>query len=163
EWLEEQLKQLQGSLVFISHDRALVQNLATRLVQLDRGNLYNWVGDYQSFIQYHEKRLEDEATQNALFDKRLAEEEKWIRKGVERRRTPNEGRVIRLKGMRKERSVRRDVQGEANINMSQAENCGKLVFELKNVSYAWKDKLQVNDFSTLVMRGDRIVLGGPNG
>ena len=76
EWLEEQLKQFQGSLVFISHDRAFVQNLATRIVELDRGNLYNWVGDYQSFIEYREKRLEDEATQNALFDKRLAEEEK---------------------------------------------------------------------------------------
>ncbi len=163
EWLEEQLKQFQGSLVFISHDRAFVQNLATRIVELDRGNLYNWVGDYQSFIEYREKRLEDEATQNALFDKRLAEEEKWIRKGVEARRTRNEGRVLRLKEMRKERSVRRDVQGAAKINMSQAENSGKQVFELKNVSYAWKDKLQVNDFSTLVMRGDRIGLVGPNG
>ncbi len=163
EWLEEQLKQFQGSLVFISHDRAFVQNLATRIVELDRGHLYNWVGDYQSFIEYREKRLEDEATQNALFDKRLAEEEKWIRKGVEARRTRNEGRVLRLKEMRKERSVRRDVQGAAKINMSQAEHSGKQVFELKNVSYAWKDKLQVNDFSTLVMRGDRIGLVGPNG
>lgn len=163
EWLEEQLKQFQGSLVFISHDRAFVQNLSTRIVELDRGNLHNWVGDYASFVEYREKRLQDEATQNALFDKRLAEEEKWIRKGVEARRTRNEGRVLRLKEMRKERIARRDVQGAAKIHMGQAENSGKQVFELKNVSYAWKDKQQVKDFSTLVMRGDRIGLVGPNG
>lgn len=163
EWLEEQLKQFQGSLVFISHDRAFVQNLATRIVELDRGNLYNWLGDYHSFIEYREKRLEDEATQNALFDKRLAEEEKWIRKGVEARRTRNEGRVLRLKEMRKERIARREVQGAAKIHVGQAENSGKQVFDLQNVRYAWKDKLQVNDFSALVMRGDRIGLVGPNG
>lgn len=163
EWLEEQLKQFQGALVFISHDRAFVQNLSTRIIELDRGNLHNWVGDYASFVDYREKRLQDEATQNALFDKRLAEEEKWIRKGVEARRTRNEGRVLRLKEMRKERVARRDVQGAAKIQMGQAENSGKQVFELQNVSYAWKDKQQVNDFSTLVMRGDRIGLVGPNG
>lgn len=163
EWLEETLKQFNGALVFISHDRAFVQNLSTRIIELDRGNLYNWEGDYLSFIEYREKRLEDEATQNALFDKRLAEEEKWIRKGIEARRTRNEGRVLRLKEMRKERRSRRDVQGTANIAMSAAESSGKQVFEVEHLSYGWKDVMQVKDFSTLIMRGDRIGLVGPNG
>ena len=163
EWLEEQLKQFNGALVFISHDRAFVQALATRIVDLDRGNLYNWVGDYRGFLEFREKRLEDEATQNALFDKRLAEEEKWIRQGIKARRTRNEGRVERLKEMRKQHSARRDRVGTANISMTGSENSGKQVFELTDVSYAWKDVSQVKDFSTLVMRGDRIGLVGPNG
>ena len=163
EWLEEQLKQFNGALVFISHDRAFVQALATRIVDLDRGNLYNWVGDYRGFLEFREKRLEDEATQNALFDKRLAEEEKWIRQGIKARRTRNEGRVERLKEMRKQHSARRNRVGTANISMTGSENSGKQVFELTDVSYAWKDVSQVKDFSTLVMRGDRIGLVGPNG
>ena len=163
EWLEEQLKQFNGALVFISHDRAFVQALATRIVDLDRGNLYNWIGDYRGFLEFREKRLEDEATQNALFDKRLAEEEKWIRQGIKARRTRNEGRVERLKEMRKQHSARRDRVGTANISMTGSENSGKQVFELTDVSYAWKDVSQVKDFSTLVMRGDRIGLVGPNG
>ena len=163
EWLEEQLKQFNGALVFISHDRAFVQALATRIVDLDRGNLYNWIGDYRGFLEFREKRLEDEATQNALFDKRLAEEEKWIRQGIKARRTRNEGRVERLKEMRKQHSSRRDRVGTANISMTGSENSGKQVFELTDVSYAWKDVSQVKDFSTLVMRGDRIGLVGPNG
>lgn len=163
EWLEEQLKLFNGALVFISHDRAFVQALATRIIELDRGHIYNWQGDYKSFIEYREKRLEDEATQNALFDKRLAEEEKWIRKGIEARRTRNQGRVLQLREMRKERRARRDVQGSANISVSAAEASGKQVFEVKNLTYGWGDTLQVNDFSTLVMRGDRIGLVGPNG
>lgn len=163
EWLEEQLKQFNGALVFISHDRAFVQNLATRILELDRGNLYQWQGDYLSFVEYREKRLEDEATQNALFDKRLSEEEKWIRQGVKARRTRNEGRVERLKEMRKERKARREVQGSANISMNAAESSGKQVFEIEHLTYAWKDVMQVNDFSTTVMRGDRIGLIGPNG
>ncbi len=163
QWLEEQLKQFNGALVFISHDRAFVQSLATRIIELDRGHLYNWQGDYHTFIDYREKRLEDEATQNALFDKRLAEEEKWIRQGVKARRTRNEGRVERLKEMRKERSGRRDRQGSANINMASTDSSGKQVFEVKNISYAWQDQPQVSDFSTIVQRGDRIGLVGPNG
>ncbi len=163
EWLEEQLKLFNGALVFISHDRAFVQNLATRIVELDRGHIYNWEGDYQSFVDYREKRLEEEATQNALFDKRLAEEEKWIRKGIEARRTRNEGRVRALKAMRNERRARRDVQGSANISMNAAESSGKQVFEIEHLTYAWQDVMQVKDFSTIVMRGDRIGLVGPNG
>ncbi len=163
EWLEEQLKQFNGSLIFISHDRAFVQALSTRIIELDRGHIYNWDGDYQSFIEYREKRLEDETTQNALFDKRLAEEEKWIRQGVKARRTRNQGRVQLLKEMRKERSVRREVLGSANISMNATDSSGKKVFEVNNVTFAWDENVQVNNFSTLVMRGDRIGLVGPNG
>ncbi|MFY9178891.1 MAG: ATP-binding cassette domain-containing protein [Venatoribacter sp.] len=163
EWLEEQLKLFNGALVFISHDRAFVQNLATRIVEVDRGHLYNWQGDYLSFIEYRDKRLEDEATANALFDKRLAEEEKWIRKGIEARRTRNEGRVLRLKEMRRERKARRELQGSANIQMNSTESSGKQVFEIKDISYAWQGVPQVSHFSSLVMRGDRIGLIGPNG
>ena len=163
EWLEEQLKQFNGSLVFISHDRAFVQALATRILDLDRGHLHEWRGDYRGFLEFREKRLEDEATQNALFDKRLAEEEKWIRQGIKARRTRNEGRVERLKEMRKEHRARRDTVGTANISMNSADASGKQVFELDHVSYAWQDQPQVSDFSGLVMRGDRIGLVGPNG
>lgn len=163
EWLEEQLKLFNGALVFISHDRAFVQALATRIIELDRGHIYNWLGDYRGFVEYREKRLEDEATANALFDKRLAEEEKWIRKGIEARRTRNQGRVLQLKEMRREHRARREVQGSANITMNAAEASGKQVFEVKDVSYAWDGVPQVESFSTLVMRGDRIGLVGPNG
>ncbi|WP_420590406.1 ribosomal protection-like ABC-F family protein [Bacterioplanoides sp.] len=173
EWLEEQLKQFNGSLVFISHDRAFVQNLSTRIFDLDRGHIYEWRGDYQSFISHREKRLEDEAAQNALFDKRLAEEEKWIRQGIKARRTRNEGRVERLKEMRKERKARREVTGTANLNLGQAESSGKMVFEIQNLSYAWQKPSsdgergesvpQVDNFTTNVLRGDRIGLVGPNG
>ena len=163
QWLEEQLKQFNGALIFISHDRAFVQSLATRIVELDRGHLYNWQGDYHGFIEYREKRLEDEAAQNALFDKRLAEEEKWIRQGIKARRTRNEGRVERLKEMRKEHKARRERQGSANISMTGAEASGKQVFDVRNISYGWQDNPQVADFSTIVQRGDRIGLVGPNG
>lgn len=168
EWLEEQLKLFNGSLVFISHDRAFVQHLATRILDLDRGNIHEWRGDYQSFLSHREKRLEDEATQNALFDKRLAEEEKWIRQGIKARRTRNEGRVERLKDMRKERKSRRELQGTANLSLNSADSSGKIVFEMNNLSYAWhrdgQDTIpQVTDFTTNVLRGDRIGLVGPNG
>lgn len=163
EWLEEQLKQFNGSLIFISHDRAFVQSLATRIIDLDRGHVYEWRGDYRGFLSFRDKRLEDEATQNALFDKRLAEEEKWIRQGIKARRTRNEGRVTRLKEMRNEHKARRNKVGTANISMTSSEASGKQVFEVQNIEYAWKDIYQVRDFSTLVMRGDRIGLVGPNG
>lgn len=163
QWLEEQLKQFNGALVFISHDRAFVQSLSTRIVELDRGHLYQWLGDYQGFLEYREKRLEDEANQNALFDKRLAEEEKWIRQGIKARRTRNEGRVLRLKEMRKERRARREVQGSANLSMTATEASGKQVFEIEDMSYSWQDRPQVSHFSAIVQRGDRIGLVGPNG
>ena len=162
-WLEEQLLQFKGTLLFISHDRAFVQNLSTRILELDRGNIYSWDGDYKSFLTYREQRLAAEEQQNALFDKRLAEEEVWIRQGIKARRTRNEGRVERLKEMRKERKQRRERQGNANISMNAAESSGKSVFELTDVSFSWQDQAIVNHFSSLVMRGDRIGFVGPNG
>ena len=162
-WLEEQLMQFRGTLLFISHDRAFVQKLSTRILELDRGHLYSWTGDYQGFLEYRAQRLAAEEQQNALFDKRLAEEEVWIRQGIKARRTRNEGRVERLKEMRKERNQRRERQGSATISMNTAEASGKSVFELKQVSFSRNDQVIVEDFSSLVMRGDRIGLVGPNG
>lgn len=167
QWLEEQIKQFRGTILFISHDRAFVQSLSTRIVELDRGKLYNWDGDYLTFLEYKEKRLEDEENQRALFDKRLAQEEVWIRQGVKARRTRNEGRVERLKEMRNEHKARRNVQGNVNLAMAKTDNSGKIVFELDNMSYQYDQQdatsLIVKDFSSVVMRGDRIGLVGPNG
>jgi ATP-binding cassette subfamily F protein uup len=140
-----------------------VQNLSTRILELDRGKIYSWDGDYQSFLTYREQRLAAEEQQNALFDKRLAEEEVWIRQGIKARRTRNEGRVERLKEMRKERKQRRERQGSANISMNAAESSGKSVFELNDVSFSWQQQPIVKHFSSIVMRGDRIGLVGPNG
>ena len=163
EWLEKQLLSFNGALVFITHDRSLLQKLATHIAELDRGTLRYWKGDYASFLEYREQVLADEAKHNALFDKRLAQEETWIRQGIKARRTRNEGRVRALKAMREERSERREKQGQANFQLSSGEVSGKLVAELKLVSYGWRDRLLVRDFSSVIMRGDRIGLIGANG
>ncbi|NRA23495.1 MAG: ATP-binding cassette domain-containing protein [Oleispira sp.] len=167
-WLEEQLQQFKGTLLFISHDRAFVQALSTRIIELDRGNIYSWKGTYQGFLEHREQRLAAEEVQNALFDKRLAEEEVWIRQGIKARRTRNEGRVERLKEMRKQRSNRRERQGNVSLSMNSADNSGKSVFELKNVSFGFdiagnQRKEIVRDFTSVIIRGDRIGLVGPNG
>ena len=172
-WLEEQLQQFKGTLLFISHDRAFVQALSTRIIELDRGSIYSWKGTYQGFLDHQEQRLAAEEVQNALFDKRLAEEEVWIRQGIKARRTRNEGRVERLKEMRQQRSQRRERQGNVSLAMNASESSGKIVFELENVSFGFdlaekqgevaKRKEIVRDFSSIVMRGDRIGLVGPNG
>ncbi len=167
-WLEEQLVQFKGTLLFISHDRAFVQALSTRIIELDRGSIYSWKGTYQGFLEHQEQRLAAEEVQNALFDKRLAEEEVWIRQGVKARRTRNEGRVERLKEMRNQRSARRERQGNVSLSMNSADSSGKNVFELENVSFGFDianglRKEIVRDFTSVVMRGDRIGLVGPNG
>lgn len=172
-WLEEQLVQFKGTLLFISHDRAFVQALSTRIIELDRGSIYSWKGTYQGFLEHQEQRLAAEEVQNALFDKRLAEEEVWIRQGVKARRTRNEGRVERLKEMRQQRSQRRERQGNVSLAMNSADSSGKMVFELDDVSFGFdlpaeksagnQRKEIVRNFTTLVMRGDRIGLVGPNG
>ena len=167
-WLEEQLLQFKGTLLFISHDRAFVQSLSTRIIELDRGSIYSWKGTYQGFLEHQEHRLAAEEVQNALFDKRLAEEEVWIRQGVKARRTRNEGRVERLKEMRNQRSDRRERQGNVSLSMNSADSSGKNVFELENVSFGFdlagnQRKEIVRDFTSVVMRGDRIGLVGPNG
>jgi len=163
EWLEEFLLGWNGTLLFITHDRAFLQRLATRIVELDRGRLSSWPGDYQTYLRRKEEQLRAEAQANALFDKRLAQEEVWIRKGIEARRTRNEGRVRALFALREERRARREVQGTARITAQQGEASGKVVIEADKISYAWQGKPLVTDFSTVIMRGDRIGVIGPNG
>jgi ATP-binding cassette subfamily F protein uup len=164
DWLEKQLLEFRGAMLFITHDRTFLQNLATRIVELDRGNITSCPGDYLHFLDFKEKRLAEEERHNALFDKKLAEEEVWIRQGIKARRTRNEGRVRALKELRSERSARREVVGKANINLDVADKSGKVVVEAKKVSYAWGATAPVvKDLSTVIMRGDRIGLVGPNG
>jgi ATP-binding cassette subfamily F protein uup len=163
EWLEKQLLNFNGALVFITHDRSLLQALATHIAELDRGHLRYWEGDYTSFLVYREQALADEARHNELFDKRLAQEEVWIRQGIKARRTRNEGRVRALKALRETRSERREVVGKANFTLASSGDSGKLVADLVDVSYSWDDKTIVKNFSTRIMRGDRIGLVGANG
>lgn len=163
QWLEEQLVATQTALVFITHDRALLQRLATRIIELDRGQLTSWPGDYANFLRRKEEMLHAEAQQNAEFDKKLAQEERWIRQGIKARRTRNEGRVRALESMRLERSKRREVQGKASFDLNEAQKSGRLVVEAKNIFQQYDDQVVIRDFSVRIMRGDRIGLLGPNG
>ncbi|OCG06695.1 ABC transporter ATP-binding protein [Gilliamella sp. wkB178] len=162
-WLEEFLKSFSGSIVFISHDRSFIRQMATRIIDLDRGKVASWGGDYDSYLLGKEEALRVEELQNAEFDKKLAQEEVWIRQGIKARRTRNEGRVRALKAMRQEYSQRRQVMGSAKMQIEEALRSGKIVFELENVSYQIDGKQLVNDFSVQVLRGDKIALIGPNG
>ncbi|KXF80625.1 ATP-binding cassette ATPase Uup [Enterovibrio coralii] len=162
-WLETFLKDFKGAIIFISHDRAFIRSMATRIVDLDRGKLSSWPGDYEKYLEGKEEMLRVEAEQNAEFDKKLAQEETWIRQGIKARRTRNEGRVRALKQLRRERSERIEVQGNANLQLDEAVKSGKTVFEAENIAYQWDGKKLINDFSFNVMRGDRIALIGPNG
>lgn len=162
-WLEEFLKSFNGSIVFISHDRSFIRQMATRIIDLDRGKMASWGGDYDSYLIGKEEALRVEELQNAEFDKKLAQEEVWIRQGIKARRTRNEGRVRALKAMRQEYAQRRQVMGSAKMQIEEALRSGKIVFELDNVSYQVADKLLVNDFTVQVLRGDKIALIGPNG
>jgi ATP-binding cassette subfamily F protein uup len=163
EWMEEQLLNANIGLVFITHDRALLQRLATRIIELDRGQLTSWPGDYENFLRRKDELLHAEAKQNADFDKKLAQEEKWIRQGIKARRTRNEGRVRALQAMRLERRQRREVQGKASFSVNEGDKSGQLVVEAENVSHSFGDKKIIDHFSLRVMRGDRIGLLGPNG
>ncbi len=163
-WLEDALLNFNGAVIFITHDRAFLQNLATRIFELDRGHLIDWNGDYTSFLEHKEQQLAAEETANALFDKKLAQEEVWIRQGIKARRTRNEGRVRELKALRVERSQRRERQGTANISIGGAEKSGKQVIVVDNVSFAHKGGRElIKDFSMVLQRGDRIGLLGANG
>lgn len=162
-WLEEFLKSFNGSIVFISHDRSFIRQMATRIIDLDRGKVASWGGNYDSYLLGKEEALRVEELQNAEFDKKLAQEEVWIRQGIKARRTRNEGRVRALKAMRQEYSQRRQVMGSAKMQIEEALRSGKIVFELENVTYQIEDKRLVNDFSVQVLRGDKIALIGPNG
>ncbi|MGX9995571.1 ABC transporter ATP-binding protein [Vibrio sp. JZG120] len=163
EWLENFLKDFKGSIIFISHDRAFIKSMATRIVDLDRGQLASFPGDYDNYLEEKEEMLRVEEMQNAEFDKKLAQEEVWIRQGIKARRTRNEGRVRALKKLREERRDRRDVQGKVNLNIDDASRSGKIVFEAENISFAYEGKTIVDNFSFNIMRGDRIALIGPNG
>ena len=162
-WLEKFLLNWQGSLLFISHDRVFVQKLATRIVEIDRGKLTGWPGDYPTYVSRKQKVLEDEEKENTLFDKKLAQEEIWIRQGIKARRTRNEGRVRALEDLRRERANRRSVAGSANVRIQAADRSGKTVLEVDNISYAWDDNWVLQHFSTTIMRGDKIGIIGPNG
>lgn len=163
DWLEGFLKTFQGSIIFISHDRSFIRNMATRIVDLDRGKLVSYPGDYDAYLLAKEEALRVEDLQNAEFDRKLAQEEVWIRQGIKARRTRNEGRVRALKAMRRERSERREVMGSAKMQVEEASRSGKIVFEMENVCYQIAGKTLVHDFSAQVMRGDKIALVGPNG
>jgi len=163
EWLEKQLLDFKGGLLFVSHDRSMVNALSTRIIELDRGVLTSFNGNYESYITQKEVLLEQEARNNALFDKRLAEEEVWIRQGIKARRTRNEGRVRALEKLRTERTSRLDRQGKANFNFEEASRSGKLVASLENVSISYPNKDVIKNLDLDVQRGDRIGLIGPNG
>ncbi|MEN1729102.1 MAG: ATP-binding cassette domain-containing protein, partial [Pseudomonadota bacterium] len=163
EWLENFLKSFGGSLVFVTHDRRFLQSLATRIVEIDRGQVTSWPGDWSNYLRRVEERAHAEELQNARFDKKLAEEEVWIRQGIKARRTRNEGRVRALKQLRKERAERRERQGTVQMNVATAEQSGKKVIQVRNVDFAYGERVMVRDFSTRIMRGDRVGLIGPNG
>ena len=162
-WLEEFLLSWQGSLLFITHDRMFLQRLATRIIELDRGRLSSWPGNYQTYLQRKEEALEAEAQQNALFDKRLAQEEVWIRQGIKARRTRNEGRVRALKAMRDERQERRERGGKVSMALQAGDRSGKLVIEASHIGMQYDGRVLIDDFSTTIMRGDKVGILGPNG
>jgi len=162
-WLEEQLLSFAGALVFITHDRAFLRSLSNKIGELDRGALTCWKGTYDGFLTYREEMLAVEEKHNALFDKRLAQEEVWIRQGIKARRTRNEGRVRALKDMRNERAARRNQLGKAKIEHNTDTISGKLVCELNHVSFGWDNNKIIEDFSSIIVRGDKIGLIGPNG
>ena len=162
-WLEDFVRGFAGSVVFITHDRRFVRALATRIIEIDRGALTSWPGDYANYLRRREERLHAEAQASALFDKKLAQEEVWIRQGIKARRTRDEGRVRRLEAMRRERSERRELTGNVRMQVSAAQNSGRKVIEAKGIRYGIPGRVLIDDFSTTIMRGDRIGFIGPNG
>jgi ATP-binding cassette subfamily F protein uup len=162
-WLENFLADYKGAVVFVTHDRAFLQRLATRIVELDRGRLSSWPGDYQTFLQKKDEWLANEAVRQEKFDKKLAHEEIWLRQGIKARRTRNEGRVRALMAMRSERAERRDVQGSVAMRIDRADNSGRMVFEAEHLLKSYGDRVVIGDFSSRIMRGDRVGLIGPNG
>jgi ABC transport system ATP-binding/permease protein len=160
-WLEAFLLRFGGTIIFVTHDRVFLEKLATRIVELDRGKLYDWACDYPTFLKRRDELFSTEAKQRELFDKRLAQEEAWIRQGIEARRTRNEGRVRALKALREERRQRRERQGIARVQAQEAERSGTLVIEGKDVSFGYDDHLVVQDLSTTISRGDKVgIIGG---
>ncbi len=164
QWLEKQLLQFNGALLFITHDRSFLRRMATRLLELDRGHLTSWPGNYDRFLERKEAWLAEEQRHNDLFDKKLAQEEVWIRQGIKARRTRNEGRVRALQSLREERTQRRELQGKVRLGLDEARKSGKLVVEAEHMEFAYPGVAPViRDFSGVIMRGDRIGLVGKNG
>ena len=163
QWLEEFLKEYSATLLFVTHDRAFLQKLATRILEIDRGRIFDWSCDYQTFLRRKQEAIEAEEKQNALFDKKLAEEEVWIRKGIKARRTRNEGRVRALKAMREQRSERRSQVGTSKLKIQQGQRSGNVTIELKDVTFSYDDKPVFDDFSTTILRGDKVGIIGRNG
>ncbi|MDH3777302.1 MAG: ATP-binding cassette domain-containing protein [Gammaproteobacteria bacterium] len=162
-WLEDRVYNYPGAVLFITHDRAFLQRLATRIVEIDRGRLTSWPGDYDNFLRRKEKSLEDETVADDKFDKKLAEEEAWVRQGIKARRTRNEGRVRTLLKMREEREERVAKEGKARIHIEEAEQSGRKVIRARNIGYSYGDEKVISDFDIKIMRGDRIGLIGNNG
>ncbi|WP_337173422.1 ATP-binding cassette domain-containing protein [Paludisphaera sp.] len=162
-WLENFLLRYSGTIVFVTHDRAFLRKLATRIVELDRGRLADWACDYDTFLVRRDQLLAAESRERDLFDKKLAEEEKWIRKGIEARRTRNEGRVRALEAMRVAHKQRRERQGTARIQAQEAEKSGMLVIEAEDVEFGYGERTIIRDFSATIVRGDKVGILGPNG
>ena len=162
-WLEEFLIRFRGLLLFVTHDRTFLRGLATRIVELDRGKVYSFTGGYEAFLQRRESRLQAEAAAEEVFDQKLVQEEAWIRQGIQARRTRNEGRVRALERLREERRQRRERPSIAQLQIQEAARSGRLVIEARNLTFAYGQKTIVRDFSTLIVRGDRLGVVGPNG
>jgi len=163
EWLEDYLLRFRGSLVFVTHDRSFLRRLATRIIELDRGALTSWPGDYDNYLRRRAERQNEEAKERALFDKKLAIEEAWIRQGIEARRTRSAGRVSRLLALRREHEVRRDQIGQVRFASQQGSNSGKLVLDVDSLSFSFDQRVIVSKLTSRVMRGDRVAILGPNG
>ena len=163
EWLEKQLQDYNGAILLITHDRAFLQKVADSIVELDRGHLYLFDGSFEHFLRYREQQLAAEDSVNKLFDKKLVAEEVWIRQGIKARRTRNEGRVRALEAMRRKRGERRERQGSASFQLSAAQDSGKIVAELTQIGHSFEDNLVIKNFSTILLRGDRIGMVGVNG
>jgi len=162
-WLEDFLFKYSETVFFVTHDRAFMQKIADRIIELDRGKIFDWKCGYSTFLARKEAWLESEEIQNSLFDKKLAKEEEWIRKGIKARRTRNEGRVRALKKMREERAMRREVTGTVKMDIQKADISGKMIFEAQNVSFSYGENRIIKNFSTRILRGDRMGIIGPNG
>jgi len=163
DWLEGFLKRWGGTLLFVTHDRVFLQKLTTRIVELDRGRLFDWNCNYTTFVERKEAMLSAEAQQNAIFDRKLAHEEEWIRTGVEARRTRNEGRVRALKRLREQRRERREQPGRVRMQLQAEKRSGKLVIEAEAIAYSFGERPVVSDFTTVIQRGDKVGIIGPNG
>ena len=163
DWLENFLTRWNGTVVFVTHDRVFLQKLSTRIVELDRGRLFDWNCNYLTFLERKEAMLTSEAAQNELFDKKLAKEEVWIRRGIEARRTRNEGRVRALLKLREIRAVRRETPGKVNLLIQEARRSGNLVIEAENIGFSYEGRPVIKDFSMVIQRGDRIGIIGANG